>query len=53
MNKRLARIAGGVMGTYAVRWRVLRRDPVEREHATRMLYHAVRMRELSKRILSE
>lgn len=50
MNQRLARIARGIMCCYAVRWKVLRRDPLEREHAARMLSEAVRMRQLAREL---
>ncbi len=53
MNKRLAKIARGIMSCYAIRWKVIRRDPNQREHADWLLFQAVRMRELSIKILGE
>jgi hypothetical protein len=48
-NNCLVRITRAAMGSYACRWRILSRDPLEWERADGLLKEAIRLRELAKR----
>jgi hypothetical protein len=47
MNSRLVKILRGLMSAYALRWKVLRNDPVESAEARRLLARAVQLRDWS------
>lgn len=49
MNRRLAMSARLAMRTYALRWKMIRRDPQEREAASSALQDAIKLREMSHR----